>query len=66
MNQSTTINGRIIQPKKRDDDTDKKLSDVFKDVCRQARQHHEQLINLACMINISNNDTRFNSWVINH
>jgi hypothetical protein len=57
MNQSITINGHIIQPKKRDDDTDKKLSDVFKKICRQARQHQDQLLSLASTLNISDNDT---------
>jgi hypothetical protein len=61
MNQSIAINGRIIQPKKRDDDTDKKLSEVFKEICCQARQHQDQLLNLASTLNISDNDTQFYS-----
>ena len=49
----------------RDNETDTLLSNIFFNLLCQIKERHDQLVELAVMINIPDNDQRFFSWTIN-
>ena len=65
---TTIINSKVIQPKPAiyDHDTDFILSKVFQNLLRHIKERHDQLIELAEIINIPVLDgEKFYSWTLN-